>query len=257
MNLSNGFAKYTPDRPRPMIVAHRGASGQAPENTIASFSLALQQGAHAVEFDVQQSADRRVVVMHDEALERTTNGKGMIMEKDYRELRELDAGSWYSSEFNGERIPTLEDALDTITKGGYALVEIKHGSDIYPGIEKNIADIVKSKTQWKKKTVFIAFDPTILLQLRELDGEISTGLLTADPPEEYIDVAQEYRIQCFFPRWEKLKQDSISTLHNHGYSVHPWVVDQESDVRKVMSMRPDSISSNYPARLKEIFHNPA
>lgn len=252
MSSADGFTQYMPDRPRPLIVAHRGASGEAPENTLASFSLALRLGAQAVEFDIHQSADGKLVVMHDESLERTTNGKGMVMEKRLRELRALDAGSWYARNFSGERVPTLEEALGCITPGGFALVEIKHGSDIYPDIERNIAGTMSSNGDWKRKTVFIAFDPSILLQLRELDSELSTGLLTADPPEEYIDVAQEFKIQCFLPRWERLRPDSISALHGHGYSVHPWVMNEESDVRKVLSMRPDSVSSNYPGMLSSI-----
>ncbi len=249
MGSQGKFIEYIPGRKKPMIVAHRGASGNAPENTIASFALAFRLGAEAVEFDIHQSADRRLIVMHDEALDRTTNGQGLVIEKSYGELKELDAGSWSSPEFSGERVPLLEEALDFITHRGFALVEIKHGSDIYPDIERNIADLLSSRPKWKRRSVFIAFDPGILLNLKELDDELNTGLLTADPPEEYIDVAQEFRIQSFFPKWEKLKPDSVSTLHRNGYSVHPWVLDTEDDARKVLSMKPDSVSSNHPEML--------
>ncbi len=246
MSSLNGFTEYRKERARPMIVAHRGASGSAPENTIASFSLALKLGIDAVEFDIHQSADGRLVVMHDESLERTTDGEGMIVNTDYADLKKLDAGSWYSQEFRGERIPSLEEALDFITPHAFALVEIKHGSDVYQGIEKRIADTMSSREKWKERAVFIAFDPEILLKIREMDKMLNTGLLTADPPEEYMDVAEEFLIQCFFPRWERLRAESVKTLHEHGYSVHPWVMDREEDALKVLSMGPDSVSSNHP-----------
>ncbi len=235
-----------------MIVAHRGASALAPENTISSFSRALEIGADAVEFDIHQSSDGRLVVMHDESLERTTNGSGFIKDTDSRKLRGLDAGSWYASRFRGEKIPTLEEAVDFITPAAYAIVEIKHGNDVYPGIEKKIAELMSLRKGCRKRTVFIAFDPEILLNIRELDTELSTGLLTADPPDDYIDVAQEFLVQCFFPKWEKLKPESVSLLHKNGYSVHPWVMDREEDAAKVMSMKPDSVSSNHPDMLKRI-----
>lgn len=252
MSTLNGFVEYVPDRLKPMVVAHRGASGEAPENTLASFSLALDQGADAVEFDIHQTSDGKLIVMHDESLERTTNGSGMILQKTFSELKELDAGLWYSQKYKGERIPSLEDAIGFIAPRGFALVEVKHGSDIYPEIENNIATLMSSLSDHKRRTVFISFDPFILTKLREIDPELSTGLLTADPPDEYMDVAQESRIQCFLPRWERLKKESVQILHEHGYSVHPWVMDRKEDVEKVLSMRPDSISSNHPGMLSKL-----
>lgn len=252
MSALNGFVEYKPDRKRPLIVAHRGASGEAPENTISSFSLALQQGADAVEFDIHQTADGKLIVMHDESLERTTNGQGMILETKLSELKGLDAGAWYSPKFKGEKIPLLEEAIGFVASRGFALVEVKHGSDIYPDIENNIAALMSSAPQWKRKTVFISFDPFILTRLREIDTDLNTGLLTADPPDEYIDVAQESNIQCFLPRWERLKEDSVHILHEHGYSVHPWVMDRKEDVEKVLTMKPDSVSSNYPGMLSKL-----
>ncbi len=252
MTSENGFIIHRPERLEPMVVAHRGASGSAPENTAASFSLALERGADAVEFDIHQTADGRLVVMHDETLERTTDGTGLIVEKKFGELQTLDAGAWYGPGFAGERIPSLEEALSIITPRAYALVEIKHGGDIYPETEGRIAAVMAAHPEWKGRAVFIAFDPGILQKLREIDSGLNTGLLTADPPEEYLDVAEEFGIQSFFPRWEKLKDESVKLLHGSGYTVHPWVMDREEDVKKVLAMKPDSISSNYPGMLRRL-----
>lgn len=252
MSTSNGFAEYRVDRKSPMIVAHRGASGKAPENTLASFSLALDLGADAVELDIQQTGDGKLVVMHDESLDRTTDGSGMVIEKSYAKIRGLDAGSWFSEDYAAEKVPLLEEALAAISPRGYALVEIKHGGDIYPEIEQHIVDTMSARKDWKARTVFIAFDPSVLQLIRQLDDTLATGLLTADTPEDYIDVAEEFGIQCFLPRWERMRDGSVAALHAAGYSVHPWVMDSEEDARKVAGMGPDSLSSNHPDMLKRV-----
>lgn len=108
-----------------MIVAHRGASGQAPENTMAAFELAITQGAQMIELDVQRTRDDRLVVFHDSTLRRTSNGRGRIARKDYAELRTLDAGSWFSGAFAGERIPLLDDVLAKMRGRVYLNIEVK------------------------------------------------------------------------------------------------------------------------------------
>jgi glycerophosphoryl diester phosphodiesterase len=236
----------------PFIVGHRGASGDAPENTLASFSLAIEMGANAVEFDIHQTSDGKIVVIHDEELKRTTDGEGMVMSKPLDEIKKLDAGSWYGKEFTGESVPTLEEALSHICSRAIALVEVKHSSYFYPNIEENIVNAVSGKQEWMRRAIFISFDPSILVRLKELNNKITLGLLTLDPPEEYIEIAEDFGASAIFPRWEKMKPDSVKLVHEGGFTVHPWVMDRDEDVMKVLEMQPDSLSSNFPDRLKDI-----
>ena len=249
MNDVNSFISYKGNHPGTFVVGHRGASGHAPENTLASFSLAIEMGADAVEFDVHQTSDNMVVVIHDEALDRTTDGKGMVISTSLQEIKRLDAGRWYGETFSGERVPTLEEALSHVCSRAIALVEVKHSSDFYPGMEENIVKAVSGNRDWLRSSIFISFDPSIILRLKELNREITTGLLTLDPPEEYLELAKEFGASALFPRWEKMKPDSVKLVHEGGYTVHPWVMDREEDIVRVLEMRPDSLSSNFPDRL--------
>ena len=246
------FLSPDTDASKPYIVGHRGSPATAPENTLASFSVAIEIGADAIELDVHQTSDAIPVVIHDEALDRTTDGTGMVNSRDIEYIKHLDAGKWYSREHAGEKVPTLEEALELICRNKIALVEVKHGSDFYPGIEENIVATVSERKEWKRRTVFIAFDPSLLQKINELDPDLRTGLLILDPPEEYVEVIEDFGISSIFPRWEKLKNDSIRSVHEKGYSVHPWVMDTESDMKKVLAMGADSLSSNHPEVLSRI-----
>jgi len=100
--------------PNPLIIGHRGAAGEAPENTLASFLLAVQQGAHAVELDIDLTKDGEIIVIHDDTLDRTTTGKGFISELTLKEIKQYDAGIWYDERFEGEKVPTLEEVFDKL-----------------------------------------------------------------------------------------------------------------------------------------------
>ncbi|MBX8636016.1 MAG: glycerophosphodiester phosphodiesterase [Thermoplasmata archaeon] len=249
MSEVSSFVSYSGNRTSPFVIGHRGAAGHAPENTLSSFSLAIEMGADAVEFDIHQTADNRIVVIHDEALDRTTDGEGMVMSTTLGDIKKLDAGSWFGEKFSGERIPTLEETLTHICGGAIALVEVKHGTDFYPHIEENIIKTVSGKKEWLRKAIFISFDPSVIAKLKELNREITVGLLTLDPPEEYLEIAKEFGASALFPRWEKMKPDSVKLVHEEGCTVHPWVMDKEEDINRVLEMRPDSLSSNFPDRL--------
>src|SRR5918912_617430 len=125
------------ERGRVWVVGHRGAMGHCPENTLASFERGLDLGADWVELDVHLSRDGALVVIHDETLERTTNGAGLVKDHDLAELRRLDAGAWFGPEFAGQRLPTLDEALAWAVRRGLVLdVELKNGPVFYPGLEE-------------------------------------------------------------------------------------------------------------------------
>ena len=130
------------DRSRPLVIAHRGASGSAPENTMAAFSLAVERGAEVVELDVQMTADGYPVVIHNATVNRTTDGTGLVREKTLAELQTLDAGSWFETRFAGERVPTLEEVV-TWARGRVALaIEIKNTPFHYRGIEASVTGVL-------------------------------------------------------------------------------------------------------------------
>lgn len=129
---------------RPIIYGHRGASQYAPENTLASYNRAIEMGADGIEIDVHKSKDGHLIVCHDERVDRTTNGQGYIKDLILKEIKSLDAGSWFSKEFSGEKIPLLEEVLEFVKDKDILLnIELKNGPIFYDGIEDELIRLVR------------------------------------------------------------------------------------------------------------------
>lgn len=159
-----------------LMIAHRGASGYAPENTMASFRLALEMGAKAVELDVHQTRDHELVVIHDEDLKRVGALKARVKDLTAEELSSVDVGSWFDPCFSAERAPRLSDVFD-LTDGKAELhVEIKSGSRLYPGIEERLVDMIQRRKAWGT-TLVSSFDHAALYSVRSLDARVRIGYL--------------------------------------------------------------------------------
>src|SRR5260370_659320 len=164
--LCHSWLSSSGGMPSVWVVAHRGASGHAPENTLASFRKAVELGARFIETDLQLSRDARFVAIHDDTLERTTNGHGSVHDFTLADLRRLDAGSWFGSEFAGEKIPTLEEILGFSKKNDVVFyLEIKPGTAW--GGEHALIGALRESGEIPR-TVVISFDPAIVANLRKI-----------------------------------------------------------------------------------------
>ncbi len=157
------------------ITAHRGAAGLAPENTISAIRKGMRY-ADRIEIDVHQSKDGKIVVMHDSSVDRTTNGKGKIRDLDWSYLSQLDAGSWFSPEYKGERISPLEEVIDLVCPKKVLLIEVKDGE--YPGIENKIARIIEEKGV-EDRVIIQSFSTKILETFHQLNPSIPLHKLFA------------------------------------------------------------------------------
>jgi glycerophosphoryl diester phosphodiesterase len=245
--------------PHPLIFGHRGAAGVAPENTLAAFELALAQGADGIEFDVRLSADGEPVVIHDARLNRTTSGTGFIHEYSAKVLKALDAGSWFNRRhpakargwFVRQRIPLLEEVLTWVRKRGCkALVEIKQGSDAYPGIEAKILRAIRH-TATASLVTAISFDHAALRRLRKLDANLSLGI-SFKRPLFALRRAQSLGAQVIVPHWAFASRRFTRRAHQAGLAVVVWTVNQPGAMRRKISDGVDGIVTDYPARLAEI-----
>jgi len=165
---------------KPILIGHRGAASLAPENTLASFRKALENGAEMVELDVQRTKDGHLVVIHDDSVDRTTDGKGLVKDMTLGELKALDAGSWFSYEFKGEKIPTLEEVLDWSCGKIRLDLEVKNSKQ-YPGIEKQIVELIEGK-KMEKDVIVTSFDPDCIKKMEKLSDEIGSGVLLTPAP---------------------------------------------------------------------------
>ncbi|MFD2368755.1 glycerophosphodiester phosphodiesterase [Brevibacillus sp. GCM10020057] len=233
-----------------ICMAHRGWSGKAPENTLAAIRLALEEPAiRAMEIDVQLSRDGVPVLIHDFTLERTSNGKGLVKDHTLQELRELDAGSWLDEKFAGERIPTLDEALQAV-KGRCTLnIELKATSDMYPGIAEKVLKLIE-RHDMKRQVYITSFDHDLIRQVRKLDADVTTGLIVYGRPVLMMEQLQEAGASVLSMGYPYLTRELAVEAIERGCQVIAWTLDDPEHIRTVMAWHPDvQICTNHPDRM--------
>jgi glycerophosphoryl diester phosphodiesterase len=228
--------------------AHRGASGHAPENTLAAIRLAMETGAEMCELDVQQTADDQLVVVHDDALDRTTNGKGNVWEMTLAELQQCDAGSWFDPRFAGEKLPALE-AVIALVRGKMQLnIEAKIHDH-----ERNVASLILETLKregFEEECVVTSFDHKVVDEIKTLAPELTVG---------YIFGWREFSAEVFSGKVELLSAHYsladaafLERARAAGKKVHVWTVNDQWLMRRMIEMRVDGIITNYPDRLNAV-----
>jgi glycerophosphoryl diester phosphodiesterase len=229
-------------------VGHRGAAAHAPENTLASFRRAVALGAQAVELDVHRSQDGRLVVIHDETIDRTTDGTGRVADLTLAQLRRYDAGSWKGREFAGERMPTLEEVAAALPPEILLFVELKAGSHRYPGIEEDLARLLRQRDLERRVRVS-SFDHKALARLRQLLPNVGLGALFSALLVDPVAVAQSCGASAIHPNFHYLDADLVAQAHRASLEVHAWTVNDPRDIVVVGAMGVDGMISDFPERL--------
>lgn len=241
---------------KPLVVAHRGGSLTAPENTLAAFKNALNIGVDRIELDVQLSKDDIVIVIHDEKINRTTNGKGVIRFMDYSQIGSYDAGCWFSDHFKGEKIPSLEEVMTLVKGKSTLLIEIKNQDNLYEGIEQEVVKLIHkhNATSW---CVVQSFNYGSLLKIHELDPDIRTGWLAVKPPtvkiiNKKIDISfiSEININQRFA-----SKKAVDFIHGLNKKVFVWTVNKPARMKKIIQHGVDGIITDDPKTLKELLSN--
>ncbi|MCL6547567.1 MAG: glycerophosphodiester phosphodiesterase [Alicyclobacillus sp.] len=235
------------------VIAHRGASGHAPENTLAAFRLAVEQGADGLELDVQRTRDGALVVCHDATIDRTTDGRGRIADLTLAELRRHSAGAWYDPAFAAERIPTLEEVLEVVPDGMLLNIEIKHGPDRFPGIAEQVADAVRSCG--KALDVLISsFDHACLLDVQGAWPGVRIGVLY----EAYLVDPWRYvrsiglAASSVHPHWAFTWPEFVAAARREGMAVYPWGMVTDEEVRRMAEAGVDGVIVNHPDRARRL-----
>jgi glycerophosphoryl diester phosphodiesterase len=241
----------------PQIVAHRGASGHAPEITLEACRMALQMKADFLEIDVHQTCDGIIVGIHDPDVSRTTNGRGRIADLTLAELKLLDAGSWFNQnhpkkarpEFIGLQIPTLQEILDLIRDSQTGVyIEIKN-PELYPqDFESSLASLIQ-RNQFENRTLFLSFSSQSLMKTKDIKPSIPTALLISEPAEDPIQTALEIRADELAIRYNLATPDLIHAAHECDLSVSVWTVNEPADLLRMIHCGADRIITNYPDRL--------
>jgi glycerophosphoryl diester phosphodiesterase len=230
-----------------LVIAHRGASGHAPENTLAAFKRAVALGASFIETDLQLSRDARFVAIHDDTVNRTTNGQGKVHDLTLADLRRLDAGSWFGSEFSGERIPTLEEILE-FSKRHDAVFYLELKPTGSWGGEHALIGALR-QTGEIARTIVISFDAGILEALRRIEPTLMTGLLFEGQLDQPLERAVEIGARQLAVRGDLVTPALLAQARKRDLQVVCWTVNQPAHMRMLIEAGVDGIMSDYPDRL--------
>lgn len=233
---------------RPWIIGHRGASGEAPENTLAAFRLAMEQGADLIETDVHLTSDGVPVLIHDHSVDRTTNGRGLVAQMTLAQIKSLDAGSWFGPEHTGERILTLDELLEWAAGRMPVSLEIKNRPIHYPGIEDRVVEALR-RHDMVQSAIVVSFDHAVLLRVKQRCPDLLTGVLFACTPVAASSLALQAQANCLLPHWSNVTREMVSEAHAHRLAVSPWVVDEKEEMGWVLDLGVDAVATNYLARV--------
>lgn len=232
----------------PFVIAHRGASAYAPENTIASFRKAYELGAEWVEFDVVLAACGEAIIFHDDELQRTTNGTGHIADFTYHQLREMDAGSWFNKKFVGEKIPCFIDVMHFLGEHHMsANIELKPAEGQGLALAKTILAIIEQ--QWPTTSpapLLSSFDWQCLQHVRDINKDIALGLLVDQWVEEALDMAEQLQCCSIHVNQKYLSEKIIADIKASGRLVLSYTVNDAERARQLKSWGVDAVFTDYP-----------
>ncbi|MDP4549529.1 glycerophosphodiester phosphodiesterase family protein [Alkalihalobacillus macyae] len=229
-------------------VAHRGASGYAPENTMAAFEKAVKMKADYIEIDVQQTKDGELIVIHDTSVERTTDGSGMVKDLTLEELKQLDAGSWFGEEFAGEKLPTLAEVLDAYRGKSGILIELKSPS-LYPGIEENVVAELTKRNMDKpnnNKIILQSFDHESVETFHSILPSVPTGVLVSyTMSDNNLRDVSRFADYVNPGKW-LITSDYVDRIHDNGMLAQTWTVRDKESVEPLIQAGVDGIITDYP-----------
>ena len=246
----------------PAIQAHRGASGRAPENTLAAFREAIRLGADGLETDLQGTRDGAVVVIHDDLLDRTTDRRGRVTDLTLTEIRGADAGAKFGPQFRGERVPTLEEVIALVRAEagpGFRLnLEIKFGEGregVPVDIEERVLAVLRG-AGFVERVWVQSFHHPSLAAMKALEPRIQTGLLVGhrNLPRDPVARVRQYRADYYAPACQLLSPELVAHLHTEGIPIVTWTVNDPAAARRLIDMGigalpGDAIISDWPERL--------
>lgn len=238
----------------PWIIAHRGASGHAPENTLAAFRRAVELGASFIETDLHLTRDAQFVAIHDSNLDRTTSGRGPVHDATLADLRHLDAGKWYDREFDGEKIPTLEEVLQFSRDHDVVFyLELKY--DVAWGMHHTLVAAIR-KADNAARTIVISFDPATIAAVRRADSSIMVGLLADETDlaanSDLVKTAQRVGARQLCLHSSVLTPEIVAQAHAADLQVVTWTINDADSMRLAIRAGVDGIMTDLPDRLRAL-----
>jgi glycerophosphoryl diester phosphodiesterase len=243
-----------PALPVPAIFAHRGFSSQAPENTIPAFLKAVEIGANGIELDVQLSADGEIVVFHDSMLDRTTNGNGKVSERLLSSLKKLDAGSWFSIDYKGVNIPTLQEVFNEIPDNFLINVELKNDRNQVEILPSKVVELLKKNNKFEQ-VLISSFSVDMIKEMQKHLPQIKIGLLAMPSILGFKTrnfTSRRIAHYAMHPFHLDVKPKLIKRYNDEGKRIHTYTVNKEEQMRKLFMMGTHGIFTDHPDIAKNI-----
>ncbi|SME52179.1 putative glycerophosphoryl diester phosphodiesterase 1 [Bacillus mobilis] len=246
-------------------IAHRGASAYAPEHTIPAYTLGQQLKGGYIEIDLQLTKDGHLVAMHDETVNRTTNGTGLVKEHTLEEIKKLNAGSFFNEkhpnlakkEFEDAKVPTLEEIIETFGNGANYYIETK-SPDEYAGMEEKLLEIIKHY-EISDKVLIQSFSKESLQKIHSLDVHIPLVQLLSYKKAVLLTELEvkKYKTYCIGigMNYKYIDSAYVKRIKKHGLEVHPFTVDNETDMKKLLLWGVEGMFTNYPDRLHSLLQS--
>lgn len=237
----------------PLVWAHRGASGYAPENTIPAFKLAAEMGADGVELDVQFTKDGQIVVCHDETIDRTSNGCGWVKDHTLEELKSLNFDNGNKA-YEGAQIPTMQEVFDALRPTDLTInIELKTGIIFYKGLENDIIDLVH-KNGFEDRVIYSSFNHYSVMKIKELDPQAKTGFLYMDGTLDMPSYGKIHGVNALHPALYNLQfPDFMKECSENGLDVNVWTVNDEKYMKLCRQAGVHAIITNYPKKALELY----
>ncbi|MBA2938865.1 glycerophosphodiester phosphodiesterase [Paenibacillus sp. CGMCC 1.16610] len=234
-----------------LVLAHRGSASEAPENTMAALRLALQQQCDAIELDIHLTKDGEIVVCHDETLDRTTNLRGCIGEMTLADIRQADAGSWFSDQYAGEPVPLLREVLELVPLEIGLNVELKLS---YGGsIEHKVVALLREYGRLSS-VIFSSFDHRMLYRLKQLAPEARISLVYAGKLLRPLRLIEDFEleVEAVSLHHAMVEREDVMAIRNSGRQVIVWTVNEEEAMKRMLECGVSAIITDYPAKLRRI-----
>ncbi|SFS84838.1 glycerophosphodiester phosphodiesterase [Marininema halotolerans] len=264
-------ASLTPSKTKTVLtIGHRGASGYAPEHTFSSYELAKKMKADYLEIDLHRTKDGKLVIIHDDTLDRTTNGTGPVKDHTLAQIKTLDAGSWFNQaypklankEYVGQKVLTLDEVLDYFGNGAKYYIETK-APEVYPGMEKELLATLKAhhlldQSSLKSKQVIIqSFSADSLKKIHQINDQVPLVQLLwytekglGQISEKEMNIYGNYAF-AVGPNFEKIDKKFVDKVHQHGFAIHPYTINEKKAMKKALDWGVDGMFTNYPDRLQD------
>ena len=236
-----------------MVIGHRGDRAYAPENTVPSFEKGIKCKANMIEFDIRLTKDGYIVIMHDATVDRTTNGTGLISQLTLKQIKDLDAGTWFSPKFKGIKVPTLEEAIASIKGRAKFDIEIKKEPYSNETIEEKLVEEI-FKNNILDDTVVISFNFSSLEKVKEIEPRVQIGFLFSRNYdfEQGLREILHIKGEAVHPEYHLLNTHLVSEAHKEGILVRPWNTNDKEEMNKLIKMGVDGIGTDFPDILRSL-----